>query len=71
MENTMTTTPQAAMPAQARVRMFTGASTGAGALGGQGRRSDSTGVVSVAYTPAIVDVVKHDLPGVLAWSPPV
>ncbi|MGH3383745.1 MAG: hypothetical protein ACRDO1_04140 [Nocardioidaceae bacterium] len=55
MENTMTT-PQAAMPASARVRMFTGA---------------STGVVSGAYTPVIVDVVKHDLPGVLAWSPPV
>jgi len=75
MENIMTTTTPLASSALARVRMSAGAFAGAADFGGQARgcvRALSRAVRVNAYTPAIVDVVKHDdFPGVQAWSPPV
>lgn len=71
MKKIMTTTTPLAMPAEARVRVSTGAFAG-------GRRAadlgsfQGTGAPIFGYTPAVVDVVQQDeFPGDMAWSPPI
>lgn len=69
MEKTMTTRSMSLL-AMARLRMSTGAFAGprcADLIG----RVHGTSVPTFGYTPAIVDVVQGDAPGVQAWSPPV
>jgi hypothetical protein len=74
MSNIMTIDTSLASPADARLRVSTGAFAAAAVFGGQGGREicSTKGAVRPAHTPAIVDVVDvSDLPGVPAWSPQV
>jgi hypothetical protein len=58
------------LPAMARPRMSVGAFAGAGCAD-LINRVHGTGAPVFGYTPAVVDVVQGDAPGVQAWSPPV
>lgn len=69
MKKTMTTRSMS-LPPMARLRMSTGAFAGAGCADVIGR-VHGTSVPTFGYTPAVVDVVQGDAPGVQAWSPPV